>query len=122
MHFPFLILFFLLNFESSFGGSWTGFSSCGLYLVKGTVHSGGKYPVIVLNEKSLSEITITVPIQNEIFLAPYDNRSIEATVEFSKKFEFSKMHGVVKKIKERIPNPLNPEASKIKLISISECK
>jgi hypothetical protein len=122
MRFLFLISFFLLIFEVSFAESWTGLSSCGHYLVMGTVHINDKGPVIVVNEKSLSEIMITVPIQNEIFLAPYDNQSIEAIVEFSKKFSFSKVQGIVKKIKYKTPNPLNPNDSKIKLISAARCK
>ena len=114
-----LLVFFLFTISASlFAEDWTGFSGCGTYEVSGTARSLKKSLVILVNEKSKSEMIINVPIINEPMLAPYLDKPILATLDFDK----SKSEGTVKIIKSRIPNPLNPMDTGIKLMSKADCK
>jgi hypothetical protein len=97
--------------------NWTGISDCGTYEVKGVTRSTKQGPVIIVNEKTQSEFTITVPIQNEATLAPYVDKAIVAEVTFQ-----SPTRGSVNKIKTRIPNPLSPKDSGVQMVTKSKCK
>jgi hypothetical protein len=101
---------------------WTGISDCGVYQVNAVARSVKSGLVIIVNEKTKSEITISVPVQNEAFLAPYVDKAMSASVVFSKKAQGSKAEGSIKDIKSRIPNPINPMDTGIKLISKARCK
>lgn len=101
---------------------WTGLSACGNYKVKGIVRSSKEGLFIVVNEKSQSEITISVPAQNEATLAPYVDKDIEASVSVSKKLSAAKALGTVSEINSRVPNPINPVDTGIQLISKGKCK
>jgi hypothetical protein len=113
-------LFFIL--PPTFADNWTGVSTCGIYLAKGIVRSTHDGLGIIVNEKTQSEIVIHVPIQNEAFLAPYLDRAMTASVAISRLSPNLKIEAIVKAIASRIPNPLNPMDSGIKLIGKTECK
>lgn len=101
---------------------WTGLSGCGIYQVDGVGRSTKEGLVLVVNEKTKSEFTINVPIKNELFLAPYVDKTMHASVEISKKSLGSKIEGTIKEIKRRIQNPLDPMDTGVKLISKAACK
>ena len=117
-------LFLCLCFSISFlmAADWTGFQGCGHYQVRGVVRTIENTQVIVLNEKSKSEIQFKLPIDNEPMLSPYVNRAIDADLEITKPMNGSKGNGIVKKIKERIPNPINPLDTGLSFVKKSECK
>lgn len=121
---PFLRLLtaFIIMTEPGQAQNWTGISSCGTYQVKGIVRSTENGPIIVVNEKSQSEITISVPIPNEVFLAPFEDRAIVASVELTKKFSFANIIGTIKNIKSRNAHPLNSLDTQIVLISKATCQ
>lgn len=116
------ITFTLLISSSLFAQDWTGISDCGVYQVNAVARSVKNGLVIIVNEKTKSEITISVPVQNEAYLAPYVDRAMTASVIFAKKSQGAKVEGTIKEIKSRIPNPINPMDTGIKLISKAECK
>lgn len=102
--------------------SWTGITVCGLYSAKGIVRSYKDGLVINVNEKTKSEIIISVPIMNEPKLAPYLNKAVEASIEFKKLTPHLKLLGTVTQIKSRLPNPIDPSDTGIKLISKGACQ
>jgi hypothetical protein len=120
---PLLLSLFLLTLSlPSLAEDWTGISDCGNYQVSGVVRSKKDGPVIVINEKTQSEITITLPIQNEAKVAPYINKAIAATISFERKPSRTEVVGIIKSIEVRIPNPLDPKDTGIKFLSKVECK
>ncbi len=116
------ILIFMISTSLYSQESWTGINSCGLYRAKGTVQLSKDGPVVIVNEKTKSEIIISVPIQNEPIMAPYIGKPIEASIEFKKISKDSKIIGTVKTIKSRLPNPINPRDTEIILISKGVCE
>lgn len=121
----FLLLIFslyLLSATSLLAADWTGFKGCGLYKVRGVGRTIKNALVIVVNEKTKSEIIFSLPINNEPTLAPYVDRPLEATVQINKPMNGSKGFGVVQSIKSRLPDPLNPVDTGMSLMTKSECK
>jgi hypothetical protein len=122
MHFI-LTIILLGSFSTPISAAdWTGFQGCGLYQVRAIARSIKNIPMIVINEKTQSEIVLTLPIENEPTLAPYINRAFLAEVQIEKKMIGPNGKGIVKNIKTRLPDPLNPTDTGIKLITKSECK
>lgn len=119
-----LILFiFLIQMSPPlFAQDWTGVNGCGIYQVKGIGHLGDKGLTIIVNEKTQSEFQIKVPTLNEAYLAPYIKRPLEAKILIDKKPNGVDVTATIKEIKSRIPNPLNPMDTGIKLISKAKCK
>lgn len=105
----------------SLAQDWTGISDCGRYTVRGVGRTIQHAAVIVVNEKSESEIIVHVPIINEAYLAPYDNRALIATVLIPKISQGSSVEGIIEAIGERIPNPLNPQDTGIRLVEKTAC-
>jgi hypothetical protein len=124
MKYSLVIAYFALVTSTTLHGEgWMGSIECGQYEAKGIVRSINNELHIVVNEKTQSEIIITVPIQNEATLAPYVNMPVAAKVEFlNKPVKKEKLSGTVKEIKARVPNPLNPADTGIKLLSKEKCK
>lgn len=116
------VLGMFLLVPATLAQEWTGVSDCGLYQVNGVGRSTKAGLVLVVNEKTKSEFTISVPVTNEPFLAPYVDKAMEASVAISKKSLGSKIEGTIKEIKRRIPNPLDPMDTGVKLISKAACK
>lgn len=119
-----LILIFIFLFLSlpTQAQNWSGVSDCGLYQVKAVVHSTPNGPVIIVNEKSQSELIISVPITNEAKLAPYLDRAMVATIRVVKKPLSQSFSATIKEIQSRIPNPLSPQDTGIKIISKEKCQ
>lgn len=117
-----ILTFVLLLSSVTIAQEWTGISDCGIYQVNGIGRSTKEGLALVVNEKTKSEFTINVPIMNGPFLAPYVDKAIQASVEISKKATGSKIEGIIKEIKSRIPDPLNPKDTGVKLILKAACK
>ena len=122
MRFFVLSLFSIFLSFSSYAADWTGFTDCGDYLVNGIARSDKNGIVIVVNEKTQSQISITVPISHEPILAPYLNKELKATLHFEKKSPGTKLSGTIIAIDSRNPNPLNPKDTGISLINKANCK
>jgi hypothetical protein len=117
MRFLSTILILLVSIPAN-SQDWSGISKCGIYLVNGIVRTTPKGHVIVVNEKSQSEFTITVSIPNEAKLAPYLDKAMVAKVALVKK----SLLGEVKEISSRIPNPLSPQDTGVKLLTQIKCQ
>ena len=105
----------------SFAQDWTGISDCGRYTVRGVGRSINHRLVLVVNEKSASEIVVHVPILNEPHLAPYVDKALIATVLIPKVPRGSPVKGIVETIEWRIPNPIDPEDTGMRLTEKTEC-
>lgn len=117
-----LPIFLLLLSLPALAEEWTGFSDCGIYQVNGVARTTKNGLVIVVNEKTQSELIITVPILNEAKLAPYIDKALAANVVIEQKPSGPKFLATIKEIQSRIPNPLAPKDTGIKIISKVECK
>lgn len=98
-------------------------SDCGDYEVRGVVRAGKLGHEIIINEKTMSELNITLPIQEQLKLAPYVDRPMKAVILLDKKFDGTK--GVSNKIisiNDRIPDPLKPKDTGLELIKKTSCK
>lgn len=100
---------------------WTGFKGCGLYKISGVVRMQKNVPVIVVNEKSKSEIIIHVPIANEPVITSHLDMPVEAQVQLTKPMNGSIGEGEVVKISNRLPHPLNPMDTGLSFIKKGEC-
>ena len=87
MQFLLVSLLISTTFLSSFANAatlWNGFKGCGMYQALGIGRSTKNGLVIVINEKTQSEIVLTLPIANEATLAPYVDRELNASVILKK--------------------------------------
>ena len=117
------IIIFLIQLSSTvFAQDWTGITDCGIYQVRAVANSTDDGLQIIVNEKTQSEFKIIVPTQNEPYLAPYVKKPLEAKVLIEKKTSGSDVTGTIKEIKSRIPNPIDPMDTGVKLISKAKCK
>ena len=116
-----LLFWFLIPLTKA-ASDWSGISQCGQYQVSGIARSTKKGPVIVVNENSQSEFRITVPLTNEARIVPYLDKALIATVSFEKQPVDYHYQGVVIEIGSRIPNPLSPKDSGVKMLSGAKCK
>jgi hypothetical protein len=117
----FFIILFSLHPQPLFAQSWTGITKCGTYQIKGVIRSVNGTPTVVVKEKSKSEFSIHPPISNEPMLAPYVDKYIDLEMRFDKKFPNGNMQALIQKIDQRMPNPLDPNDEKIRLIKESKC-
>ncbi|MBC7428529.1 MAG: hypothetical protein H7336_07960 [Bacteriovorax sp.] len=95
---------------------------CGVYTVKGIVR-GGEGISIIVNEKTQSQYTITMPVTQQAQIGSYLDSEVTAQINLSKKL--TPIKGETKNImsiERRIPNPLNPEDTGMKLYKKSDCQ
>jgi hypothetical protein len=100
---------------------WTGFKGCGLYKVNGVVRFQKNIPVLIVNEKTRSEITIHVPIKNEPAITSHIDMPVEAQVQLNKAMNGSIGEGEVLSAQNRLPHPLNPMDTGLTFIKKGEC-
>lgn len=96
-------------------------TDCGEYTVKGVVR-GGVGISIVVNEKTQSEYTIVMPVEEMAKIGSYLDDAVTAKLKIEK--IISPVKGEIKKIisiDRRIPNPLNPEDTGLKLDKKFDC-
>ncbi len=94
---------------------------CGEYTARGIVRGGVGISIIV-NEKTQSQYTITMPVGLQAQIGSYLNSDVTAKLVIEKKL--SPVKGETKKIvsiERRIPNPLNPEDTGLKLNKKMDC-
>ena len=116
-----LPLFLLLISLPVLAQEWTGID-CGTYEAKGVVRSSENVLLIRVNEKTKSEILITVPIPNEALLAPYVDKPIVAKLVINSKASGAHILGTIQEIQARVPNPLSSKDTGMQLIAKTECK
>ena len=116
-----LPLFLLLLSLAAQAEEWTGID-CGTYEVKGVVRSSKNVLLVVVNEKTKSEIVITVPIPNEALLAPYIDKPIIAKLVVNSKASGAHILGTIQDIQARVPNPVSNSDTGVQLIAKTECK
>ncbi len=121
MRFLSLLSLFLINSTSALT-HWSGFEGCGTYKVQGVAQSSKKGVLIVVNDKTQSEFEVAIPIENEVRLAPYIDQAIVAEVLINTPPKGSKIQGLIKTIKSRLPNPINPADTGMRLISKDKCE
>jgi hypothetical protein len=115
---PFFLLLLSLPAQAQ---EWTGID-CGTYEVKGVVRSSKNVLLVVVNEKTKSEILITVPIPNEALLAPYIDKPMLAKLVVNSKTSGPHILGTIQDIQARVPNPIANRDTGMHLIAKTECK
>lgn len=116
-----ILLIFTAFISLATASDWTGFKGCGLYKIDGVVRFKNNVPVMVVNETTKSEITLTVAIKNEPKLAPYIDQPISAQMNLTKPMNGSLGFGEVVEINSRLPHPLNPQDTGLHFVKSGEC-
>jgi hypothetical protein len=122
--FPLFLIFFSIKITNAVAETRTlRISDCGSYFINGKLVLGEKFPYLVVNEKSKSEMRFKVNSDSisKIVLLMNKNISLEASVT-----QLDGTQGVISNIKsvnEIAPNPLYNELSNgFSLIKKMECK
>lgn len=98
-------------------------TDCGEYEVKAVVRAGKVGHEIIVNEKTQSQLTLSMPVLERLKLAPYVDMPITASVVLNQKFDGSKGEiDAIVKIENRIPDPMKPGDTGIKLTKKMDCK
>ena len=120
----FLLLLFVLVTAVAKADEYKTPGSCGEYKVSGTAKIINNTPFIVINEQSVSEYVLSIPIEEEPSLAPFINRHFTLNGLIEKKLNGMKGEmRLIKNITLRIPNPLNgSKDTGLKLIKDIPCK
>jgi hypothetical protein len=97
---------------------------CGEYKISGIGRMLKNTPVLIINERSLSEYVFTIPISEQPRIVPYIDRPFELHALIVKKGNGTR--GELKDLKEislRVPNPLSesPDTG-IKLLHKLPCQ
>lgn len=96
---------------------------CGEYEVRAIVRAGKVSHEIIVNEKTLSQLTLSMSPLERLKLAPYVDMPISATVVLNQKFDGSKGEiDTIVKIENRIPDPMKPGDTGLKLVKKMSCK
>jgi hypothetical protein len=113
-----LILFLSLNSFSS-----TGLDACGKYSFKGSPKIEDKNIVIVINEGTLSEFRLVVPLGEQYKITPYLKLMVEGELKISKLLNIWRGEVVnLNEVKLSVPDPLHPRNhSYLNLKKKSEC-
>lgn len=102
--------------------SFAELSDCGEYEVRGIVRSNDKGYGIVVNEKTMSEMTIALPLREQLKILPYADKPMSAVMVLDKKFDGTKGESDnLISIKNRIPDPLRPADTGLALLKKMEC-
>ena len=119
---PLLIVFHFIftSINVSPASEWFGYKGCGLYRVRGIGRSKPQGLKIIINEKSNSEIIISLPITNEVLLAPYVDKDLTAKIKIFNT-DGSTALAVIKEIDRRIPKPIDPKDTGIEFLEKSDC-
>ncbi len=114
----------LLSFPAIAGSDLSYQDNCGVFKISGTVKENPeKKLVVVINEGTKSEITLSTPKQNELKFLAYQNRPLVG--EFEITIKFNGTHGEISKlikIDYRTDSPLEAENTGIKLIKKMKCQ
>ena len=114
------ILTFLIIFLPQL--SMAELSDCGEYEVRGIVRAKKTSYEIIVNEKTMSEINISLPLSEQLKLLPYVDRPMSANLVLIKKFDGTKGSAdSVISVKNRIPDPLKPGDTGLSLVKPLKC-
>lgn len=122
-----LILQFIVFFDVAYTQEnilppYRGFEGCGDYKISGVIIEYKHKLFLYINKDTQSEYRFTIPAKEEITIAPYINRALEATI-FIKKMNGT--IGELEKIRDtkfHIPDPLNPTSDTgLRLIKKGMC-
>lgn len=115
------VLFFLFFISTTLHSN--ELSDCGEYTLRGVVRPLKDGMTILVNEQTQSELQIKTTIPESSNLAAYSNKPVTVTALLTQKFDGTK--GFAEKIIKadfRIPDPLNPKDTGIKLEKKVACK
>lgn len=120
-----IYIFALFCFSAVAAKQLSDQDNCGVFRILGTVKENSqKKLVVIINEGTKSEITLSTPIQNELKFMAYQNRPLIGEFEISKKFNGTR--GEITRlitIDYRAASPLNIENNTgIKLIKKIKCQ
>ena len=117
MKFILLILIFILPQISV-----AELSDCGEYEVRGVVRAKERGYGIVVNEKTMSEINISLPLHEQLKILPYSDRPMTAVLVLDKRFDGTNgLSESIVSIKNRIPDPLKPGDTGMSLLKKTQC-
>lgn len=119
MRFPFYTILFIFICGTTTGREWAGIKKCGSYQLNGIIRSINSSLVIVLNEKTQSELVIHVDTLSESQLAPYLDQPISAISNFDTSND---LKATLSSINARIPNSLSPKDTGARLITARQCR
>ena len=97
---------------------------CGEYSVVARVEMQEGFPVLLINPKTKSQITLTTVHSERPKLTPYLDRNLKAKIKIREAFD--KTHGkyeLIEEIENAIPDPLSTSSgTSLSLIKSAECK
>lgn len=98
-------------------------TQCGQYNLNGVIRDSQTGPLLVVNEKTLSEYKISFNSNDSLKAAIYLDRHISAKIKITKLNNSYTLEDVeLISIESRIPNPLNPQDTFIKLDKKLSCQ
>lgn len=98
-------------------------SECGEYTIKGVIRPLKDGITIVINEKTKSELQIKTTILESSQLAAFSNKPVTVTALLNQKFDGTKGFAEkIIKIEFRLPDPMNPTDTGVKLEKKTDCK
>lgn len=117
-----ILLMFILQLPSVYAAD--AIRECGIYKVAGIIRIINDGPFIIINEHSMSEYIISIPISEEPQLAPYINRDLSLVITIDRPFNGYKGHAInIHDTQLRIPNPLREKTdTSMQLIKKLPCQ
>ncbi len=98
-------------------------NGCGDYQIEGFVRKEKSSAIIVINEKSVSEVKIKAAVNWQSKLFAYADQPIKAQIKITKKMDGTRaVLSSIKEIELRTPDPLKNNFEKITLIKKGECQ
>lgn len=100
-----------------------GLGQCGEYTIRGVVRALPEGLTIVVNEKTQSELKITMPIFEQSKIGGHINKPVTIKALLTTQFDGTK--GFTEKIissEFRLPDPLNPKDTGLSLDKKVNCK
>ncbi len=98
--------------------------ACGIYEINGVVRRGEHHYLIVMAEKTKSQMVLETRSSGELSILPYENFPIHAIVSIEQKFDgtLGKIAKVIE-IRKRVPDPIHPTADTyLKLKKAEKCE
>ena len=114
-----LTIIFTLNTYASIG-----LNSCGEFEFRGVPQIDDKEMIVVINNKSKSEIRILIPLSEQSRITPYLKHTVEGKIKISKIKNLWRGEAIeLKDIRLIVPDPLNPSINSfLKIIKSKKCQ
>lgn len=117
------VLFLLFILPTIANAGIAGLSECGEYTIKGVIRPLPEGLTIVVNEKTQSELKITMPLLEQSKIGGHINKPVTIKALLTTQFDGTK--GFTEKIissELRLPDPLNPKDTGLSLDKKLDCK